>query len=397
MPAAKNLGVRRVFIDNLKRSAMTDRTPFPQGFESGGDDWPVDAPPSWDRHPSGQGSWNMCCGHAYETAPELGGDQAVRRLVDACEQHGITPFSWTNNDQAISSPLNQAEREDGTGRFVLLEDTRQKYGGAYTGCQSIFDLSTPEAADYFVNAHLRLKQNSGIRAYLFDSFYNIAFMPVSYRDGRPHTMWRGALSVLKRLQDGGVRFMIESFGPFGQPQHGCPRSYSIDRAWVVYQIGVGDDYTTVPSGSRFDDPCVQDAAGVYYLLAHQSLPKMPLFEDGVRIDKRWDDEHRAALRDYHAAEPFMYRRYLQADGLSVLWHDRQSKRLTLFNFSDRPVRLPGVVSDLTDGVTLNQSDSYLLKAGHTYRLVVVGHSFTRVETAEASAVVEMDSANPTGW
>jgi hypothetical protein len=106
IPAAAAVGCRKVFVDNLKKSAMTDRTPFRERF-----------------------TWNMCCGHEYEIAPELGGNAGVKRLVARAKALGVTVQSWTNNAQAISSPMNQAERDQGEGLYVLLEDTRQKYGG----------------------------------------------------------------------------------------------------------------------------------------------------------------------------------------------------------------------------------------------------------------------------
>jgi hypothetical protein len=343
IPAAAAVGCRRVFVDNLKKSAMTDRTPFPGKF-----------------------NWNMCCGHEYEIAPELGGNAGGKRLVARARALGITVLSWTNNDQALSSPLNRAERDEGRGWYVLLEDARQKYGGAYAGCLSVLDFSNPDARRYFVKSHAAIRRATGLSWYLFDSFYNLGFMPVTHRDCRPRTMWRGTLRALKALQDAGVHFAIESFGPFGSPQHGHPSSYNFETIFACYRVGVGDDYTTVPSARALQDVNPKSAAGVYFALAHMAYTSIPLFEKQRRIDRVWTPAHKQALADYHAALPHMRRRELQEDGLGVVWRDATGQRTTLWNFKARWVELPGAVFDLTAGRPLPKAARYNLDALHTY-------------------------------
>ena len=248
--------------------------------------------------------------------------RGVKRLVSRAAELGVAVKSWTNHSQALSSPLNKAERDNGEGKFVLLEDTRQKYGGAYAGVMSVFDLNNDVARSYFVKSHLKIKRHTGLSWYLFDSFYNLGFMPVSYRNLQPRTMWRGLLQAFKQLQDRGVHFTIESFGPFGCPQHGHPSSYNFSTIFACYRVGLGNDYTTVPTAAPLKDVTPRSAAGLYYALAHMASGSMRLFQDGKRIDATWTPAHKRALADYHAALPHLHRRILQEDGLSVLWRDR---------------------------------------------------------------------------
>jgi hypothetical protein len=278
---------------------------------------------------------------------------------------GITVSSWTNNDQALSSPINKSERDD-QGWFVLLEDTRQKYGGAYSMVMSVLDMNVKGARDYFVKSHIEIKKLTGLNWYLFDSFYNLGFMPVSYRGMKPRTMWRGLLLALKQLQDAGVHFAIESFGPFGSPGHGHPSSYNFSTIFTCYRVGIGNDYTTVPTAAPLKDLTPKSAAGVYYALAHMAYSGAPLFDDGKRIDQLWTSAHRKAMDDYHAVLPQLHRRILQEDGLSVLWRDKTGKKATLFNFESRLVALPGKVVDITTGKTLPRAAKYRLEANHTY-------------------------------
>ena len=216
VPAAASIGARGIFIDNAHRSAMTEDCPNPGKFH-----------------------WNMCCGHEYEVAPKLGGPEKLGSLVDACRELGIDVFSWTNNDQALSSPLNASERDEERGWYVKMECTRLKYGGAYMNVFSIWDFKSEGARRNWIESLKRTKELTGLSGYLFDSFYNLGFMPVNYSNGKPTTMWRELLGAFKELQDAGVHFKIESFGPFGCVMHGCPTSYGIDKIFACYKIGLG--------------------------------------------------------------------------------------------------------------------------------------------------------------
>ena len=169
LPAAAAVGVRRVFIDNLKKNAMTERAPLPGVF-----------------------NWNMCAPHEYEISEQMGGVRRVKDFVDRARRAGVQVMIWSNNAQALSSPLNISERWHEGSWYLMLEDTRQKYGGAYMGILSVLDFSIEAAYNYFVGTHLRMMEETGINAIMFDSFYNMGFMPITYRQMAPRTIWRSA-------------------------------------------------------------------------------------------------------------------------------------------------------------------------------------------------------------
>lgn len=342
LPAARAIGARAIFIDNVNRSAYTEDCPNPRVFH-----------------------WNMCCGHEYEPAPSLGGSEQLRAFVEDCAAAGITPYAWTNNDQALSSPINASERDD-KGWFVRMEDTRLKYGGAYTNVMSILNLSKDEPRSYWIECLKKIRRETGLKGYLFDSFYNLAFMPVDYSDSRPTTQWRGALQVVKQLQDADVHFMIESFGPFGEVQAGCPRGYNIENLFACYKIGLGTGYTTIPSGGEEPRPRPWPPEQYYRILAHMARPEHPLFYGEERIDRLFTEEHRRILATYHEQLPFMHRRFLQEDDGAVVWHDREGRRATIWNFRERRVALPGTVRDEDAGEELPPAATYHLAPLRTY-------------------------------
>jgi len=339
IPAAAALGFKQVFIDNVNKSAMTEG-----------------------------GIGNMCCGHEYEPAPSLGGIPKLKELVDRASSLGIQVMSWTNNDQAYSSPLNASER-DARNWYVKSEDTRTKYGGAYTNVFSIFDFANEEPRRLWIDSLKKNRENTGLNGYLFDSFYNLGFMPVNYTNGRPSTMWRQLLSAFKELQEADVHFLIESFGPFGRVQHGCPSSYSIDRCWVCFEIGVGNNYTTVPTALSLHEDLRADAYEyVHYILAHKTDVGLPLHKEGKRADEIWTPEHKRVLADYHEVLPLMKTRYLQKNGKCIIWHNDENNTAVIWSFDTQEARLPGTLFDVTLGKELPPADSHTLLPQHTYTL-----------------------------
>ncbi len=344
VPAAANIGAKRIFVDNLKKSSMTEDAPL-----------------------KGKWQWNMCCGHEYEIADMFGGSAGVKDFVSKCAEQDVQVMIWTNNDQSLASPVNASERDE-KGWFVLLEDCRLKYGGAYAGCMSVLDFSVPDALNYFVESHLKIAEETGLTALFFDSFYNLGFMPVSYRNCSPHTMWKGCLSMVKSIQDAGINMEIESFGPFGKPCHGHPSSYNMDTIFICYRVGLGNDYTTVPTNNPIVVQKDLSMAADFYGLAHKAglASSTAMFNaDKVRIDQRWSKEQVNMLKVYHDNLSSMNVRYLQQDGLAVVWHDIERTKAIIWNFADRQVNLPGAVTNLSTDEKLS-GGTFALKANNIY-------------------------------
>lgn len=347
LPAAAALGVQRLFIDNMNRSAMTEGCPHPENM------------------------FNMCCGHEYEPAPKLGGTPALKRFVEDSKKAGVIPFSWTNNDQAISSPLNHWYKEEYASWYVKMEDTRSKYGGAYMAVFHIWSFNSDGARRNWIDSLKKIREETGLSGYLFDSFYNLGFMPVDFRNGKPRTHWRKLLEAFKELQDADVHFFIESFGPFGRVMHGCPASYNLDVAFACYKVNLGSGYTTIPGPQALKDTAAKHAQELYYQLAYMIEASVPLYIGEQRIDEVWGEPHKRALADFHENYPYMETRYLQEDDQAVLWHDAAGTRATLWSFTDRDVALPGTVTDVTTGTALPTAATYHLQACHTYSITGV--------------------------
>lgn len=347
VPGTVNVGGRAIFMENFKKSDLTEGgnsfTPFNGG--------------------------NFCISHEYEIAPFYQTEK-IKAYTDYCRKLGIANYMWTNTYVSHSAKINSDER-DNKGWFCALEDTRLKYGGAYSNWSSCIDLKHPDARKYYIEAHLKVAEETGLAGFYIDSFYNLFFMPVNFKRGYPTTMWREALEVLKTWQEAGLGIYIESFGPFGQPGHGHPASYNAQNIFACYYVGLGNGYTTIPvPGSISTENIKHDVAFIYYQCAHKVPPKLDLFVDGKRLDEFYGPEHRRVLDEYHNYLDRLYTRYLQEDGLSVIWHNETGNEATLWNFVDRQAALPGTVTDLTSGEELPAQAVYSLQATHTYAISV---------------------------
>jgi len=348
VPAFHAIGIRAIFTENFKKCDAA-------GPMGGAD----------HRLPNG----NMCCSQEYEISERSGGMGKFVDYIQHCQRLGMANYMWTNTYVSLAADLNSDHRCEAGSWYAAMEDTRTKYAGAYTSVSSNLNFKNPDARRYYIDAHKKIAQESGLEGYYIDSFYNLFFMPVDYATGHPRTMWREALEVMKELQDAGVGFYIESFGPFGQPGHGHPASYSPDKIFICYYVGLGNGYVTVPvpgvvTGYNFS----HDPAFLFYQFAHKTPYAPPLFIDGKRVDEVYGDLHRRVIADYHTYLPLMGRRYLQPDGLAVLWHNALGDQATLWNFADRRATLPGTVIDLTANVVLPIAEVYDLQALHIYAI-----------------------------
>ncbi len=285
--------------------------------------------------------------------------------MDDCREAGIEIFSWTKNSQSVYSPFSSAP--DKQDWFLRMEDTRIKYGGAYTGTFSVWDFKNSEARNYWVESLKKTQLATGLGGWFYDSFFNLAFMPVNYAKKKPTVMWKEMLQALKELQDANVHFLIDSWGPFGVVSPAGPAGYNLqDTAFACYKVALGPGTEITPDGKAVTVLQAKDAASLYRAYAYMTHPWLPLSWEGKRIDEIWEAAHRRSLADYYACYPLMQRRFVQENGQGVLWHDRAETKAVLWNFTARTVSLPGQIRNVTTAEALPAAASYQLEPSHTY-------------------------------
>jgi len=291
-----------------------------------------------------------------------------KAYIERCQSLGLANYMWTNTYVSLSAQINADHRADGDKCwYMAMNDTRTKFAGAYTCVSSNLDLKHPDARKYYVDCHKAIKDQTGIEGFFIDSFYNLFFMPVDYKTGHPRTHWREALGVMKELQDYGCGWYIESFGPFGQPNHGHPSSYGPGRMFICYYVGLGNDYVTIPVPGCGSDKNIQHTPEfIFYEHAHKAPHGTPLFIEGRRVDEVYGPEHKRVIQEYARLLGDMHTRFLQEDDKSVVWHNQAGTKALVWNFEARDAALPGRVTDVTSGAVLPAAKLYRLAATRVY-------------------------------
>lgn len=332
LPAAAALGFQQIFIDPFWENDMT--------AERNG------------KLPTGM-SGNMCCPHEYEVAQVLGGIEGYRKLADDARTLGVEVISWVGSHQSILSPYL---RKHGT-QIIKQADGRHYYGSGYDWINGM-DLASPFGA-MFRDSVLGAVQATGVAGFLYDSFYNFGFMPINFFTPDPadpenphkgalkvHTMWRQLCEIMAAWQMAGIHMLIESLGPWGQPQHGVQGAYnSPGSEALAYQCAVSVGYSVIPTPETSSGKVRASGPDFYYrFLANKAPLTLNLWTQNaageqVRIDQSASPLVRQANLDYRAVLPLMHTRTLLPNDAGVLWQPATGKQRVLFSYNALPFPL----------------------------------------------------------
>jgi len=362
LPAAAALGFQQVFIDPFWENDMTKARAGKM-------------PPEMDG--------NMCCPHEYEVAEVLGGIPAYKRLADDARVQGVEIISWVGSHQSAASPYLRKHHT----QVIKQADARHYYGSGYDWINGM-DIASG-FGPMFREAVKRAVEATGIAGYLYDSFYNFGFMPVNFHTPDPsdpenphkgqlkaHTQWRQLCEIMAAWQQAGIHMLIESLGPWGQPQHGVQGAYNQPGCEALaYQCAVSIGYSIIPTPDSAKAKDRTDGPEFYYrLLANKAPITLNLWVQGadgkqVRIDQSANPIVRQANLDYRAVLPLMHTRTILHNDAGVEWQPKEGKQLVLFSYKAQqyPVKAGTPYLDQTTGER-GTTDKHGLSAQalHTY-------------------------------
>jgi len=326
IPAAAELGFQQIFIDPIWENDMTKmkdgRIPF------GG---------------------NMCCPHEYEVAEVLGGIKKYKKLAEDAGKQGVEIISWIGSHQSILSPYFKKNRRE----IIKHKDGRHFWGSGYDEIYGM-DLTSP-FGDMFEEKVIAGHKNTTVAGFLYDSFYNFAWMPINFQtinyndpkdnEGvlKAHTQWRRLAQMTAKWQKAGLHMLIESLGPWGQPQHGVQGAYNAPGSEpLAYQCSVNVGYSIIPTNNTSSGKKVKRGPEYYYeMLAYKSPGTQNLYH---KIDGKDVSFHKVAAPiikqanfDYRAVYLYMHTRTLLKNGKGVMWDSQDKKTQVLFSFKSHSV------------------------------------------------------------
>lgn len=364
LPAAAALACQRMYIDSMWENDMT------RVYEGALPDYLTP---------------NMCCPHEYEVGRKVGGVAGFRKLTQEAAKQGVEVASWLGSHQSIRSRYYHSHG----GQALRIADGRHVYGSGYEDIKGM-DLTT-EFGRMFREAVLRACKETGVKGFLYDSFYNFGWMPVNFctatrgRKGqparaelRPHTQWRALCKIMAAWQRAGLHMTIESLGPWGQPQHGMQDRYDKPGCEpLAYQCSGHIGHRVIPGPAEKRPSRYRRAycERYYRFIANKAPLMVPLWNeasDGTRTRSDLSDDAsaiKAANLVYRRVLPLMHTRTLLPEGTGVLWHAEKGRRQVVFCLKRTilPLGRRARYLDLTTGKSGPcDSEGLRIERNHTY-------------------------------
>ena len=362
IPAAAALGFQQVFIDPYWQNDMTRAREGKLPEQLGG---------------------NMCCPHEYEVADVLGGIPGYRKVADEARALGVELISWIGSHQSQNSPYLHKHRV----QVIKGPDARHFYGSGYDSIYGM-DIASPFGV-MFRDAAIAGCQQTTVNGYLYDSFYNFAWMPINFHTPDPqdptnshagalraHTMWRQLAEIMAAWQKAGMHMLIESLGPWGQPQHGVQGNYRLAGGALAYQCAVNIGYSVIPTPGTSNGKEEVGPDFYFRLLANKAPSTLNLWVkdaqgERLRIDRAASPILRMVNLAYRAVLPRMHTRTILHQDAGVSWQDRDGRQSALYSYVDGhyPLADGTRYRDLTSGVEGVSSNGLQTAAWHVYEIL----------------------------
>ena len=145
-------------------------------------------------------------------------------------------------------------------------------------------------------------------------------------------------------QKNGLHMLIESLGPWGQPQHGVQGAYNAPGSEALaYQCSVNVGYSVIPSSTTSSGKKIERGPEYYYrMLAYKAPSGAGLFVTdakgkSVRVDKSAAPIVRQGNLDYRAVLKYMRTRTLLKGDAGVMWESRDKKTNVLYSFKEQSI------------------------------------------------------------
>ena len=315
---------------------------------------------------------NMCVILDFEVAECFGGERELKNLCDRAQAQGVKVISWLATHYSLNSSLQFVPELQSSGNtiFATRESGLHPDTGNPGGCWTA-NLHSP------VTEHLRQQilgvcERTGLAGFLWDSFSNMGWWQLNYRDGSMRPQYDKMAGLYADFINHGLYIQPEAIVGFSNSSccglHGgniyadelLPYSY---RTNISFWAGDGTEHGAVEQ----DILCGKQPIDLLFrCVAHQRIPNME-FHRVPRED--WDALAVAQIKElfhlYKTYRHLMVRRRVLKDGRGVLWMNDEEQPL-LFSFTEQDAPQPGIYEDLTTLKTLVEGER--LQANRVYRI-----------------------------
>ncbi len=320
---------------------------------------------------------SICAPYDYRFAEQWGGDKLMREVCDTGKRLGVAAMPWLAAHITTLFPDSP-----------LLKDhpdylVRDIFGGHYSGGYA--EIASGDLAGGFGDRWFECLRHNveevGVQAWFFDSYPNLAAMPVNYADPQLRPGIKRLWEFQAWCQERGVYWEIEGDGPFGIASCG------------IGGAGTGaGQHTGMFHGNFFSDYAGERAYS--------------LIDANLRVEEKWIDAGWVDPTDYfrslaargplcpitHPDAPTLWgwvtddvvswnRAYAQVrdvmdvprllpDDAGVIWNSASQPGAVIWSFGRKDLALPcrGQVTDLLSGEIIGGTEILRLRPWRAYRV-----------------------------
>jgi hypothetical protein len=305
---------------------------------------------------------NMCQPHDYSVTERYGGPERFRLFCDRAHAAGIKIVLWMCGHLSDFAPALK-EHPD----WSVSADTGTPWDGGYRIMRSC---SYHRGFIDWLLPQMRNLKELGLDMLFFDSYHNLAAMPIDYADPtlapQIHQLW----AFQAECERMGLPMLIESVGPIGVTSIGLWPEYL-----VCPELAYWTHYRAFVDESRFSDFTngTLDPAMYFRLLANKAPVGFAVLEQANQTFEGYPDypaEIGPMARVYQQFSPAMQVRTVNEDG-SIAWCNPESGERVLFAVGTGSVTVPpGCRAEPVYGATLAlPAGSHTITELAAYRLV----------------------------
>jgi hypothetical protein len=313
---------------------------------------------------------SICTPYAFRYDDRFGGNEGMKRLIDAAHALGMEVFQWAGFQFSKFSPMWKEHPE-----WLLREQNGDPWDGGYQILQC--GRMRTGFREHVLEQLKKVKDDTGLDNLFYDSYQNLGVTCVDWQapDKAPQAdeIW----TLQSELQKYGFKFRCEVVTIFGVSQVGI-YSFKGDsfrrRLWedTVRNDEAFAQFDTSPA-FHSDPVFTEDRVSprlYFWLAGHRAIPGMGADPWHGQEVPGGDlaEEYGRVNHLYNAALPHMHRLRVTEGGKYALWLNEDDQPAVIWAFEDAEMGYTGPVAEVETDARFQAEGQLRLEAGHVYRL-----------------------------